>query len=95
MDQVVKKLEKIDTHIETIQANLVTIEKTLIRNTESLELHMFRTALAEKAIEKMHDDLAPIKKHVTKVETGLQLFGLFSVAITALVGIVKLFTTFL
>ena len=92
MDQVFKKLEKIDEKIERIDSSLATIDKTLIRNTESLEHHIYRTTLAEKAIEKLHTDLVPIKKHVNQVEAMFRFLGILSLIVGITVGLTKLFS---
>lgn len=56
-----KQLERIEKSLETLSEKVHSIDKTLVRNTDSLEIHIKRTELLEK-------EVAPIKIHVTRVE---------------------------
>ena len=56
-----KLLDKIEKKLDLFNDKLHDIDKTLVRNTDSLEIHIRRTELLER-------DVAPIKAHVAKVE---------------------------
>jgi hypothetical protein len=60
-----------------LNERLDTIEKTLLRNTISLEEHVRRTALLE-------DEVKPMRRHIILVEG---LIKASSVAIAAAVGL--------
>lgn len=47
---------------------LVSIEKTLIRNTISLEEHMKRSDQLEKAVHLLAEELKPVKTHVDRMK---------------------------
>ena len=65
------KLDKIEEH-------LANIDKTLIRNTVTLEEHIKRTALLERDLINFHGDIRPNQKHVDRVEGAVKLFILVS-----------------
>lgn len=73
MDDKFKRIEdKLDTVVEKIHS----IDKTLERNTTSLEYHILRTNLLEA-------DLKPIKSHVTLMNNIFKIIIFFSI-ITAI-----------
>jgi archaellum component FlaC len=61
IDRILEKLDKIDDRLNDI-------DKTLVKNTESLEQHMMRTSLLETHVKALEKEVLPIAKHVTKVE---------------------------
>jgi len=69
---VITKLDKLDERIDSV-------DKTLIKNTSSLEEHMRRTELLET-------DLAPIKTHVAQVSGVLK----FLVAVASTTGAIQI-----
>ena len=67
--------------LQSIDSRLLEIEKTLVRNTTSLEEHMRRTQIVE-------EELKPIKTHVTVMNA---LAKIVIAIITLAVSIKKLF----
>lgn len=64
--------EKLDKILEDLTDLKVIQERHSVlheKNTEDLAEHIRRTAQNEEMIKSLSDDLAPIKKHVTVVET--------------------------
>jgi hypothetical protein len=79
-NNVDKRLEKIEGKIDIIVEKIHSIDKTLDRNTDSLDMHIKRTNLLEKK-------LAPIDKHVTMVNGVIK----FLLGLAALTALFKLF----
>lgn len=74
-DEIMKRvLEKLDN----VDNRLNDIDKTLIKQEANLEKHMYRTEQNERMIEKIFEDVKPIKKHVAHVEGGLKFLGVIS-----------------
>lgn len=65
--------------LDVITDKLHQIDKTLQRNTDSLEHHIRRTDALEKDVklrsEQAANDLKPIKAHVTFVNNMLKAIG--------------------
>ena len=81
-----KKFDKIEEKLDKISEHLSDIDKTLVRNTSSLDEHIRRTNLLE---EKM----LPVEKHVTQVNGALKLIGVISLLLSiflALKGLLHL-----
>lgn len=76
-DRILDKLDK-------LQENMNEMDKTLVRNTDSLELHMKRTDLLEESIK-------PIRKHVLMAEAVLKLMGLTAVVSSFIAVLYKVF----
>lgn len=77
MDRVLDKLDKMDEKIDGI-------DKTLVRNTASLEEHMRRTELLEAAIK-------PVQEHVVMVKGVGKAIGYLGVLVGMAIGIIKFF----
>lgn len=83
--------------LDRIQEDVTDIKVTLATNTSSLQEHMRRTAIAEERIELIQDQmtkqLAPIKAHVTMVNTTLKVLAGLGAIILGLqqLGIFKFF----
>ena len=84
-------MTKLDSKLDKLNDKLQSIDKTLIKNTADLELHMLRTEQNEKMIQVIYDDMKPVKKHVNHVEGGLKLLGILSLVIGVAVGTLRLF----
>lgn len=80
---------KISERVTKIQDDIVDIKITMARNTDALEEHIKRTALAEQNIDKIMIAIQPIQKHVAFVQgaiwmlgiVGVLLYGLFEMGI--------------
>jgi len=83
-------MKEVKDQLKEIQKDLGDIGKTLIRQEENIKHHIYRTDLAEKAIEMLQKDVAPIKKHVTMVEGVLKFFGVVALFVGIAAGIVKI-----
>lgn len=81
--RVLDKLDKVDSRLNDI-------DKTLVRNTVSLEEHMKRSDNLEKMITKVESDMLPLQKHVSYMHGAFKLVGVLSLVVGLLVGISKL-----
>ena len=72
-DRILDKLDR-------LQENMNDMDKTLVRNTDSLEHHIKRTDLLEESIK-------PLKKHVLMAEAVLKVMGL-TAAISSFVAVI-------
>jgi hypothetical protein len=57
----------------------------------SLDLHIYRTELAEENIKMLRDELKPISKHVIMVEGVLKFFGALAIMVSIAAGIYSIF----
>lgn len=81
--QIIKKLDKIDDR-------LGSIDKTLVKQEGNLELHMMRTTMSEKRLEVMEEALKPVTKHVTQLTGVLKFVGAISLCVGTIAGIMKI-----
>lgn len=64
MDQRINRLEeKLDTKLDAIVDKLHSIDVTLVRNTQSLEIHEKRTDIAEQKLDAYEVRLDKIDSH--------------------------------
>lgn len=62
-----KQIERILDKLEKIDDKIADIDRTLVKNTESLQEHMRRTNLLEQHLNKQDQKLEPVFKHVDRV----------------------------
>lgn len=62
IDKVNKIDDKMDTRFDNVDHRLGVIDQTILRNALSLEEHMRRTDLLERAVTAMESRLTPIEK---------------------------------
>jgi len=55
--------EKLDKAVD----RLISIDKTLVINTEQLSYHIKRTTLLEESLDKLRNDVEPVEKHVDRI----------------------------
>ena len=72
------KFQRLENKLDTLGDKLADIDKTLTRNTVSLEDHVRRTNLLE-------EKLAPVEKHVAMIQGIVKFIALMGV----LLGIAK------
>jgi len=72
------KFQRLESKLDTLSDKLVDIDKTLVRNTVSLEDHVRRTNLLE-------EKLAPVERHVAMIQGIVKFIALMGV----LLGIAK------
>ncbi len=81
--------------VENVDQRLISIDKTLDRNTTQLEVHIKRSDQLEAIVTSLKDkteaELKPITKHVNMIEGALKLLGVLSVVIGLMSGLAKLF----
>lgn len=95
MEDVLKKLDKIDEKLDSI-------DKTLIKQEENLKLHMYRTELAESNLKllKQHIDnetskiterIEPIQVHVVQIQGIIKLISILAMIVSIVASIWRLF----
>jgi hypothetical protein len=73
MDEINKKLDRIE-EVQTEQnKSLSNIDKTLALQAQQIEHHIKRTDVAEENIILLRADLKPIQKHVDFVNAFLKI----------------------
>jgi hypothetical protein len=70
---------RVHDRLDKIDGCLIKIDKTLIRQEETLKHHVFRTDLAEQRLDKMEVAMEPVKAHVRRTDGALKLLGIISV----------------
>jgi hypothetical protein len=81
--RIFEKLEKLDEKLNSI-------DKTLERNTVSLEYHVMRTNQNEELIKALKSDLLPVENHVKYMQGAFKLLGVLTVIVSLIVGFTKL-----
>jgi cob(I)alamin adenosyltransferase len=100
MDQRINRLEeKLDTKLDSIVEKLHDINITLIRNTDSLEVHEMRTDIAEKKLSLYEDRLDQLEAKdklitsiVTKIIPGVAACVMFVYKMGWFEKLIKLFS---
>lgn len=73
-----------------IRGTLAAIQIDIAEIRKDLELHIYRTELAEENIELLRKELSPVKEHVTRIDGVLRFLGALSLILgiaTAIAGI--------
>lgn len=83
-DDILKKVDKLDSRLDDI-------DKTLVKQHESLKHHIYRTDLAEKRLEHIESAMEPIRAHVHRMDGALKFLGVLSLLLGIVFGIFKLF----
>lgn len=95
------KIDKVAEKQDKIYDEILIIKVTEVKHAASLEEHMRRTELAEKAIEKLsasdieiYKVIEPVQKHVTMIQGVVKFIGLIGVLVGIIVGLAKIFGAF-
>lgn len=91
MDFTNDRLDKLEEKLDKIVDNLISIDKTLVKQEAELSEHILRTTFAEKRLEHIENDILPIKVHVNKVQGAFQLLGVISVIVAIVTAIIQFF----
>jgi chromosome segregation ATPase len=75
------KIDKLDSRIDSI-------DKTLERNTVSLEVHMKRSDMLEEYVQKIEAEVKPVKEHVYKMTHAIQGIFWFCAVLASVAGFI-------
>jgi replicative superfamily II helicase len=90
--KITDKLEDLDDRLDGIEIILVKQEQNLIRNTESLMVHMKRSEMLEDIIEYMKEnEIKPLNKFKDRSEGALKLIGVVALLTTIAAGLIGIF----
>jgi len=84
---ILDKFDKLDNKIDNI-------DKTLVRQEESIKYHIQRTDLLQKQTEKIETEIEPMKKHTAMVEGIIKFFGIIALFLSVAGGLAKFFNLF-
>ena len=73
-----------ETKIDKILEHIHSMDITLARNTDSLELHVKRTNILESQVKE-------VQRHTHLVEGGFKLLGLLSLILGIIGGLIHVF----
>lgn len=79
------KLDKIESKVDVIVERIHAIDKTLERNTASLELHIKRTDLLEQKLK-------PVEDHVAAINGFMKFIGFIGIVAGIVASLVKIFS---
>ena len=85
-----KNIERIFDKLDVVNEKIASIDKTLIMQHGSLEIHIRRTEALEKITDIIISDLKPVKTHVSHVEGAFKFLGLISLLVGIVAGILKI-----
>ncbi len=91
---IIDKVDKLDTKIDGIAEDIVTLKLTATKHNETLVYHVKRSDLNEANIELLRKEVEPIKAHVHQVNGILKFLGIFATVGSAIVGILKILKIF-
>lgn len=84
------RLDNLSVTLDKFESTLNSIDKTLIRQEESLKEHMRRTELAEASINQLKADLKPVEEHVNGIKAFVRIFAAMGIIIGTVTAILKL-----
>lgn len=76
--------------IEAVLGRVHSIDRTLVRQEQSLADHIRRTELAEESIKMLRTDFKPVQKHIYMVNGILKFIGFLTVVASLTVAILKI-----
>ena len=79
------RIENLEVKLDKLSDGLSAIDKTLERNTSSLEMHMKRTDMLEQYVK---EELTPLKTHMTKITYGIKGIMWFCGIIVTVAGFI-------
>ena len=79
--------KRIEDKLDAVVDKLHEIDKTLVRNTESLEYHILSTQQNEDQIKALRDEIKPLANHVVVINWAVKAI----VLIATVAGFIKLF----
>lgn len=85
------KVDKLDSKIDSISGDIVHIKITSAKHEENLKLHMRRSDLAEEGINLLKEELIPLKKHVSSVDSVVKFMMLASTFVGTVLGFLRFF----
>lgn len=81
---------RVEGKVDKIAEDITDIKVIMAKNTHSLEEHMRRTALLEQQVQRLDEDIEPIKIHVAVVS---KITALLPYIGKSLVGILTVLAT--
>jgi peptidoglycan hydrolase CwlO-like protein len=84
-----KTVERVLDKLDKIEDRLSAIDKTLERNTSSLEYHILRTNQNEQLIKTLKADLEPVENHVRYVQNIFKFLGFVTAVVSFIIGLKK------
>ena len=85
--------EHIKIYIETqneIKDSIDEVNITLVRHEETLKQHIYRTEMAEKRLDKLEDNVEPVRVKMGQLEGALKLIGGIAIVLTIIAAIVQI-----
>ena len=73
-----QQIDRLENKVDKLDNRLDSIDKTLVKQEGNLDIHMYRTKIAEKRLEHIENNLEPIKAHVSRMDGALKLLGIVS-----------------
>lgn len=95
-------LERLLDKQEQMANDIGEIKVILGKQEQSLSFHILRTnqneekiellqSLLQNSIDKLEQDIEPVKKHVYLIDAGAKIIGGISVGISIVLGLLKIF----
>lgn len=72
-------IAKLEATLGKIMESLHSIDRTVAKQEVHLAEHMRRTEVAEANIQLIHDELKPIKQHVSRVDGIVRFVGYIAI----------------
>jgi hypothetical protein len=91
---LLEKLNSLTSSVQKIIDKTHNIDKTLVKQEKQLEVHIYRTELAENRLDHIEKSIDPIKKHVNRVDGALKLLGLLMLIISIVGGALGIYKAF-
>lgn len=94
--EAIRRLQdRVDVNHNSTQKQLQDVSVTMVENTESLKLHMYRTELAEARLNIIESDIKPIKHRLAMASGILAGIGIIATAIGLVASAVQIIEHFI
>ena len=87
-----ERIERIECKVDDVKDHCNSIDKTLIKNTADIEIHIKRTDIAEQNLEKIRVEIKPINRHVIMMEGALKFVGVLALVAGLALTTLKIFS---
>lgn len=95
-DLILHTLKVMDQKLTAMEQRLDSIDKSMVKNTHELAVHVKRTDVAESNTELLRQELRhemqPVKRHIAYMEGVLKALGIAATLVAVTSGVISIFS---
>lgn len=95
MNDLEKKLDKMDGKLDAMDTKLGQIDITLVGQAADLKHHIYRTTLNEQHVKLLEAQIQPLTDFLSKFNGVMKFVGVIATGIAMVVGVIKIFESLL